>query len=574
MRLAAAFFLLTLFCSLGAEAQIAAQQSGTPAGSFFTESFGDTGTEPCGYGAPWDLGLYQYSGCNVIWGSSEIGTGGSISIAASPKSKDYPRGPHSLNVVTGTGNTYVQTAGFTPAISVSAAFDTQFTLYVAATALAAYDAESLYSFLDADDSNWPCYVGFKTSQAGAISVYGSGSSNSSSIPVTLSADHTVLMHCAPGGGTGTSWISVDGGTHQTFKANAVAWVYQAIGNFNGDTDNVSYSIGNVMVNAATQGPGGGPILYNNFENGSNGTQVTPAIMAASTAGGNGDWTCSTGSYQTISTAAQLSLSHPVTALGNQYTDSASTRGVAFAYAGSTGASCEYSWYSFAPTVATFEWVETTLPTNDGNTYASMDPVGNLEGSDFASHMQFNGNLYLETEANPNGNPDIGSFFAYAPGVKYGIATQLQQYSAGSVAGGVYLVQGAVTSGAFEVGETLTQSVSGATAQLLISPTGNHAIQIRMISGTATATNAWNGQSSGAAFTPTSLPMTFHTMAVYDQNCRLLSLQMKVAAADSPSPPALLEVGRGGDGNKQGVNTYWYEDNLFADYATGNMIPCH
>jgi hypothetical protein len=573
MRSAEVFFL-ALLCSFCSHAQIAAQQPGSPEGTFFTESFGDTATQPCGYGAPWNQGLYQNTGCNVIWGSTTIGKGGSISIAKSPGSTDYPRGPHSLEIVTGTGSTYLQTVGFTPTFSASTAFDTEFTLYVAATALAADDDETVYSFITADGSNSPCYAGFSTSKAGSISLYGGGSTSSTAIPVSLSADHTVFMHCVSGGGSGTSWIALDGGTHETFKANAVGWTYQAIGNYNGDTDNITYYIGNVLVNAATQGPGSGPIMFNNYETSSNGTKVTDAILAASTIGGNGSYDCSTGSYQTISTAAQESLDEPVTVLGMQLTDVGSTRGVAFAYAGSEGAACVYGFYSFSPVLSTFEWVETTLPTSDTTSYVSMDPLSNDAGSDFVSHMQLGGELYIETEANPNGNPDIGSFYAFTPGVKYGLATQMQEYSAGSAPGVVYLVQGTVKSGTFTVGENLTQATSGATAQLLISPSGNNAMQIRMVSGTATATNTWAGGASGAVFTPTSLPTTFHTMMLYDQNCNLLSTQMKIAESDTPSLPANIYIGRGGDTNKSGINSYWYEDNLFADYATGNMIPCH
>ena len=83
------------------------------------------------------------------------------------------------------------------------------------------------------------------------------------------------------------------------------------------------------------------------------------------------------------------------------------------------------------------------------------------------------------------------------------------------------------------------------------------------------------QTSGAVFTPTSLPTTFHTMKIYDQNCNLLSTQMKIAESDTPSiPETTVEIGRGGDTNKSGINSYWYEDNPFVDFVTGNMIPCH
>src|SRR5277367_5076984 len=111
------FILMALIAGSPAVAQVGEQNMPTPQGTFFTESFGNTGTQPCGYGAPWNLGLYSYSGCNAIWGRSTIGSGGSISIAKSSGCTGngaFPEGPNSLEHVTGSGNTYVSSAGFTP----------------------------------------------------------------------------------------------------------------------------------------------------------------------------------------------------------------------------------------------------------------------------------------------------------------------------------------------------------------------------------------------------------------------------------------------------------------------------
>ncbi len=169
---------------------------------------------------------------------------------------------------------------------------------------------------------------------------------------------------------------------------------------------------------------------------------------------------------------------------------------------------------------------------------------------------------------------LGSFYAYTPGTQYGVSIQYQEYSAGSAPGGVYLVQGSITSGTFQAGEGLTQSTSGAKATLLASAAGSKALQIQIVSGTATSTNTWVGASSGAVFTPTSLPTTFHTMIIYDANCNVLSKQMKIANSQSPSEPNYYYLGRGGDQNKSGLTSYLYTDNIFLDYASGNMVPCH
>ena len=570
--------LLVLFGSSSLYAQVAAQQMGTPAGTFFTESFGDNGSEPCGYGAPWNQGLYQYTGCNVIWGNTVIGTGGAISIAPSPGATTYPRGKYSLKMVTGTAPTYLSTVGFTPTVSASTAFDLQFTLNVASTSLSAYNAQPIYSFVSTPSSgNFPCRVDLHSTSAGTVAVHGEGTASSSdTVNLTLNADHIVFMHCVPGGGAGTSYIQLDGGTKQTFKASATAWTTQMIGAWNGNQQSMTYSIGNVLINSTIQGTGNGPKLYTNFSHGTSGSGLTAALLTSSTVGGNGAWgPCpSSTSYQTFSTAAQLNLVLPVDVLGVQYTGASSTLGDAFNLAGAVSGYCPYAWISFAPTASTFEWVETTLSTSDASTYASMNIIANDEGSDFTSHMFNAGQLYLETDGNPNGAPDVGSFYGYATSTRYGFATQYQQYDASSAPGAVYLVEGAVTTGTFAANEQLTQGTSGATATLIGSANGLQALEIQMDSGTANATNTWVGETSGAVFTPTSLPTTFHTLIIYDANCNVLSRQMKIANSDTPAPPAYYYLGRGGDNNAKGVSGYFYTGDVFLDYASGNMIPCH
>lgn len=569
--------LLVFPLCISAGAQMLGQEMGTPAGSFFTEGFGDTGGQPCGYGAPWNLGLYQYAGCNVIWGSETVGTGGSISIAVSPGSTSYPRGNYSLKVVTGTSSTYLSTIGFTPTVSASTAFDLQFSLNIAATSLSAYNGQPIYTFSSTPTSGqFPCRVDLHSTSSGTIAVHGEGSNTSADTPnITLNADHTVLMHCAPGGGAGASFIKLDGGSPLTFTANATAWTTQIIGAWNGNQQSITYYIGNALINAAVQGPGNGPKLYTNFENGSNGTALSVALLNGSTVGGNGGWgTCSSGSYQTFSTAGQLNVEQPVDVLGVQYNDSGSKLGIAFNLGGSVSGYCPYSWITFSPTASEFEWVETNLATNDGSTYASLNIFANALGSDFTSHMFNAGLLYLETESNPNGKPDIGNYYPYTASAKYGLSTQYQEYSAGSVPGGVYLVRGAVTSGAFVANELLTQSTTNATARLLQPATGTSAMEIQMVSGTATSSNTWVGQSSGAVYAPTSLPTTFHTLIIYDANCNVLSKQMKIAGSSSPAQPGYFYLGRGGDQNKTGLSSSFYTDNVFLDYASGNMIPCH
>ena len=568
--------LTALIGSCPVHAQLLGQQMSAPAGSFFTESFGDTGAQPCGYGAPWNLGLYQYTGCNVIWGGLTIGSGGSISIAPSPGSASYPHGKYSLKVVTSTAATYLQSAGFTPTVSASTPFDLQFSLNVASSSLASGGAQPIYSFSPyVGAGTYPCRVDFHSSSSGTIAIRGNGSNTSADSGfLTLNADHIVFMHCVPGGAANSSYVTLDGGTHLTFTAGALAWTTQIIGPWTGTQAAITYYIGNALINASVRSAGNGPPLYLNFEGGTNGAALSPTNLAASTIGGNGSWSSCGTDPQVFTTAAQLSLTRPVDVLGVQYTDATATLGDNFPLAASVGGYCPYAWESFSPVASDFEWIATNVPTSDTSTYASMNTFANERGSDFVSHMVNSGLLYLEVNANPNGTPDVGSQFAYTPGARYGVAAQYQQYSAGSAPGGVYLVEGTFTSGTFVAGETLTQSTSGAKATLMTNPAGNQSLQIQMISGTATSTGKWTGGSSGAVFTPTSLPTTFHTLIIYDASCNVLSIQKKLANSSNPAPPAYWYIGRVGDQNKSGLSAYFYTDNVFLDYATGNMIPCH
>jgi len=74
------------------------------------------------------------------------------------------------------------------------------------------------------------------------------------------------------------------------------------------------------------------------------------------------------------------------------------------------------------------------------------------------------------------------------------------------------VAGAVATGTFSVGETVTQTTSGATAvvQAVLTPTSGNPVNwlvVQSVTGSPDATHTWTGGSSGATFTPTAVPQT-------------------------------------------------------------------
>ena len=70
----------------------------------------------------------------------------------------------------------------------------------------------------------------------------------------------------------------------------------------------------------------------------------------------------------------------------------------------------------------------------------------------------------------------------------------------------YAVGGSVTSGAFVFNEAVTQTNTGASANLVGTVAGSNPMTIGPIAGTADGTDTWVGQISGAIYTPTAAPV--------------------------------------------------------------------
>ena len=87
-------------------------------------------------------------------------------------------------------------------------------------------------------------------------------------------------------------------------------------------------------------------------------------------------------------------------------------------------------------------------------------------------------------------------------------TQASTGSTGTIAVvplSVDIITGSVTSGTFSAFETLTQTSTGATAKLDGIPTGSSNLFVTAVTGSPDGTHTWVGGTSGAIYTPTSLP---------------------------------------------------------------------
>jgi hypothetical protein len=75
-----------------------------------------------------------------------------------------------------------------------------------------------------------------------------------------------------------------------------------------------------------------------------------------------------------------------------------------------------------------------------------------------------------------------------------------------VSGNSFTVSGSITTGVFLASEEVVQANSNATANLIGAVTGSNPMIIGSICGTADGTNVWTGQTSGATYTPTAVPV--------------------------------------------------------------------
>jgi hypothetical protein len=78
--------------------------------------------------------------------------------------------------------------------------------------------------------------------------------------------------------------------------------------------------------------------------------------------------------------------------------------------------------------------------------------------------------------------------------------------------GSYSVAGSITSGVFFPDEQVVQATSGASATVIGVP-GAAVMLIGPVTGTADASHAWVGQTSGAKFTPSATPVVNTSQAI-------------------------------------------------------------
>ncbi len=359
---------------------LASLVNGTPKGSTFTESFGDS-SSLCWAGGP--------SSCDQLW---IVPNGAAQSIVATPGTPPQnTASANSLQMTVAAGaNSYIYTTGTFPRIPSGTAFDLFFTLDVSSQAMKAYDLTRLITASSSSDgSEWPAQVSFRFDGT-HFQLLAGGSTSASPINISVNSWHTVQLHVTSG--ASASYIVVDGGAQTTFTENAKDFADVVVGPAGGNLDAMTYYVGNIYVNSPLGG-GPPPSMYLDFENSVDGTTITTDILAASTHCGNGLWSLTNNPItgMTISTAAQKQLHSPVTTCGQQYTDTTGTRGLRYDMS-QTSRYAAYAWSTPSSSASVGFYFK--IGVTDTNYYSAFAIVAG--GGDYAVLHIRGGAIYIET----------------------------------------------------------------------------------------------------------------------------------------------------------------------------------
>ena len=176
-------------------------------------------------------------------------------------------------------------------------------------------------------------------------------------------------------------------------------------------------------------------VLSTFEGGTSGINLTAATLANSTYGGNGAWGTEGGSNivfgaLTYQSAAQMGLLNTFNSCDGHKTGSGSV-GFKMNTALSTADYIPYAWGTISNTVCAGYWFVPNIATSDTGYYAFGALTAQPAAADFAGLMVHSGSIYIETSTNPNGVPDVGSFYSYTQGAQYWVTEQFQKYVSSS-----------------------------------------------------------------------------------------------------------------------------------------------
>ena len=168
--------------------------------------------------------------------------------------------------------------------------------------------------------------------------------------------------------------------------------------------------------------------------------------------------------------------------GNQ--DLAAWTNAATAYCASNGFGC-----IIQPSAGTYT-------VNTGITLTSSNITYNWTGVVMNGAPQFTGRLVT----------GLGSYTQPLANIHWTGGTFSNGTSTYNTVKNQYVVTGAMASGTFTLNETVTQTGTGATAQVIVLPTLSAPLIVGFVTGSPNSSGLWTGASSLATYQPTSVPV--------------------------------------------------------------------
>ncbi len=280
------------------------------------------------------------------------------------------------------------------------------------------------------------------------------------------ATATSNMAAGTGWGNGKKFVQTADAT-DSYAADMLNVQGQITGILTGDSHNYTCILALYKSAVAGTPPTGNtPTAYSDFENSTNGTALTSAILIAGTHGGSCTWT-GTSSGMTVSTSGEQATVQNVTTNGVTYTaPDAGTRGIAFDATVGGNATC--TWVGGNATTASAGVWWKAPASQDATSPDSFITIGGNGAADYADAqlLQVSGGTRRVILEAPSCGACASSFITLPTLATWYMVTV--QY----VGGGTHSLSIYDTSGS-QVGSTLTAAATGTNRPVSIQFGNSH-----------------------------------------------------------------------------------------------------
>ncbi|HVP43474.1 MAG TPA: hypothetical protein VMS96_08565 [Terriglobales bacterium] len=414
-------------------------------GTTFTETWGDGGDYNGSIACPDGT-----AGCANRWVRGGSQTSDSIVALGSgwPAGSACTRGLQMVQDGT-HGAGYIQNSGWAPGFPAGTVITGSFTARLVSDSLGSGSNQTVYRF-QGGSSGSSTVADFKiknnSGTRGVVATNGSSSPFSAQLNIVAGTPFTVWFQLKNDDSSTSSCSGVV--CNSAFSLASAADVQTCAGTVADTSTCVRFRTSNSSINNFIKGVNSGTPVALSIQwgsdtistnqgntkgasmalselSGNDGDATSTTVLSNATLAGNGTWTQGGNSvagftikspcpYTPTLGSGQIVAGTSQTLSGTRCTkwllSSASSGDYRYrAIANSSAASVFFEWYTDQPA--------------NSQVYASFGSLNSSDSVDFASAMYNNGQLYLETADNPNGNPDTGSKLSVSTSTPYKVGIQ-------------------------------------------------------------------------------------------------------------------------------------------------------